>query len=234
MKLHSHHSLAAAICIAVAVLSQAQARTCRIVFPERPNDFPREVHLYDGTQNHSIMVPSKNFSPVLQLPDGDITIALLSEPVEEAADVPAGAASLLIPENISDLYILVTPTEGAKNLPISLTLVDASPARLKPGQTMWLNLTGKNIQANLGDNRVLIDGKRHVITEKPVPESGYYKASFSLIPEEDGAKPQLFTNQNWWHDVKSRHMGLILDQGGKLPSIIMLRDFRAPNTPGSQ
>ncbi|MDX1679296.1 MAG: hypothetical protein R3242_01080 [Akkermansiaceae bacterium] len=217
----------------MALVAQIDARTCRIVFPERPDAFPDQIHLFDGSNSHAIRVPSRNLSPVLELPDGKITISLTENPVAGAAEIPQTAPHLVIPEKITDLYLLVTPKEGAGNLSVNLLTVDASDAQLKPGETLWLNLTDTNVQANLGDSRVLIDAKRHITSQKPVDKSGYYEAHFFILKGED-EEPQAFARQSWWHDVDSRHFGLIMDNGGKLPMIMIFRDFRAPEAPESE
>ncbi|MBT8045216.1 MAG: hypothetical protein KJO79_09725, partial [Verrucomicrobiae bacterium] len=49
-------------------------RTCRVVFPEKPSNSPRFVYLYDGKDNHKLYLSPVNFSDVVELKSGDITL----------------------------------------------------------------------------------------------------------------------------------------------------------------
>ena len=200
-------------------------RSCRIVFPERPKDAPKMAYLFDGKTSRQISLPSANFADVIALPPGDITILLTPNEVTGAEEPPAGAPSLAITEGIRDFYIHVTADPANPLLPLRLNLVEFGNGKLSPGETLWINLTDHEIQAKLGENTMTAAPKSEVVAKAPQPESGYYRAEFTYRPDAGGDfKPM--TEQNWWHDAKSRHLGFIVNAEGKLPKIYFFRDFR--------
>lgn len=200
-------------------------RTCRIVFPERPNNSPKEAYLFDGKGSQQVSLPSMNFSEVVTLPAGEIVIALTDSPITDPETVPPSAPKLRIPETVQDFYILISPDPSNPALPLGMKLVNAGEGKLKPGETLWFNLTDHRILANLGESKMSVDPKSLTISKDPLPASGYYAAAFAYQPNAKGSV-QRITEQHWWHDAKSRHIGFIVSSGGMLPKIYFYRDFR--------
>lgn len=200
-------------------------RSCRIVFPERPKDAPKVAYLFDGKKSYQVSLPSANFSEVIALPAGEITILITPNEVTGAEEPPTGAPSLAITEGIGDFYIHVTADPANPVLPLRLNLVDFGNGKLSPGETLWINLTDHEIQAKLGENTLTAPPKSQVVAKAPQPESGHYRAEFTYRPQA-GGDFQPMTEQNWWHDAKSRHLGFIVSDEGKLPKIYFFRDFR--------
>jgi hypothetical protein len=210
-----------------ATAEPAKKRTCRIVFPDRPNDAPKAAYLFDGKASQPVNLPSMNFSEVIGLPAGDITILMTPTAITDSENLPRDAPKLKITGDVEDFYILITADPLNTTLPLRMELVDASAGKLKPGETLWSNLTGHEIVADLGGSKMSVAPKGHTVSKDPVPSSGYYKAEFSYQAEGKGDF-QTITEQNWWHDTKSRHIGFIVNTEGKLPRIYFYRDFRAP------
>lgn len=200
-------------------------RTCRIVFPERPNDSPKVAYLYDGRKSQQVNLPSMNFSKVIGLPRGELTLLLTPDEVTDPENLPPNAPRLKIPENVQDFYIFMSPDPSNPVLPLRMNLVNTSDGRLEPGETLWFNLTEHRIVAMLGDNKMSITAKNSTVSEDPIPESGYYRAKFAFQPQSKGEFFKI-TEQHWWHDTESKHVGFIVPTGGKLPRIYYFRDFR--------
>jgi hypothetical protein len=200
-------------------------RTCRMVFPERPNDAPKMVYLFDGKKNQQVFLPSMNFSKVISLPAGELTLMMAKDEILDLENLPTGVPTLKITEDVRDFYILVTPDASNKELPVRMRIVNASDGKLKPGKTLWFNLTNHRIVAKLGESKMMVDPKGWTVTNGPMPKSGYYRAEFGYQVEAKG-KPLRITEQQWWHDANSRHLGFIIPSGGRLPKIFFFRDFR--------
>jgi hypothetical protein len=219
--------------LAAAAIGQAQAagaepktsRTCRIVFPERPNDAPKFAYLFDGKESQRVTLPSMNFSEVIALPPGELILRMTSTQVTDPETFPQGAPKLKIAENDRDFYILVTPDPLNTELPLQMNKVDTGGGKLKPGETLWFNLTNHRIVAKLGESKMSVAPKNRTVSPSPVPSSGYYRAEFAYQPQGKGDF-QRITEQHWWHDVKSRHIGFMVNTGGRLPRIYFYRDFR--------
>ena len=200
-------------------------RTCRIVFPEQPNKAPKAAYLFDSQSSRRVYLPSMNFSKVLTLPSGELTLYLTSSKIANSEDLPAAAPQLKVPEQVSDFYILLSPDLSNLELPLQMRLIATSQDDLKPGRTLWLNRTDHKIRAKLGQTEVIIGSKEEIVSKAPSPGSGYYHAELSFQPEAKGGFRKI-TEQQWWHDADSRHLGIIANTGGRLPEVYFYRDFR--------
>lgn len=204
---------------------QAKSRMCRLVFPERPRDAPKSAYLFDGAKSHRVTLPSMNLSEVIELPDGELTIALARHEINDPKVLTPGAPVLKIPESTTDFYIIITPNPQNQDLPVKMNLVNTGGGKLNPGETLWYNFTEHRIAAKLGSNDMSVDPNGRTISKDPIPSSGYYIARFAYQAQGTGTFAPI-TEQQWWHDANSRHLGFIANSGGKLPKIYFFRDFR--------
>lgn len=220
-------ALVGAGCLLFTNVLNAEPRTCRIVYPERPRGAPKMAYLFDGKDSHRANLPSNNLSPVMELPTGDLTLAMTPDEVGDPGALPPDAPQLKIPGSVADFYILVTPDPENPVLPVQMELVDPGGGGLKPGQTLWFNRTDHQIVARLGDAELLVKPRDRAISTQPAAESGHYTAEFEYQVNGEGPLAPI-TEQRWWHDAASRHLGFIVSTGDKLPKIYFYRDFRAP------
>ncbi len=218
--------LSAAFLICASAL-HAKPRTCRIVFPERPEGSPKIAYLFDGSKSQGVSLPSMNLSEVIEMPRGELAIAMLASAISDPELLPPQAPVLKIPEGVKDFYIIITPDPENKTLPIKMNLVDTGGGKLKAGETLWYNFTGHRIAAKLGSAQMTVDPQGRTISKDPMPASGYYVAQFAFQANGKGAYAPI-TEQSWWHDANSKHLGFIYNTGGKLPKIYFFRDFRDP------
>lgn len=200
-------------------------RTCRIISPERPNNAPKTAYLFDGTKSKRVALPSMNFSEVIELPAGELTLILSPRDISDPEVIPPNVARLTLSKDVTDFYILISPDPENKDFPIKMNLVDASGGKLKSGETLWYNLTEHRILAKLGNTKMSVSPKGRTISKNPAKASGYYRAEFIYQVKGKG-KPARITEQSWWHDAESKHLGFILSSGGRLPKIYFFRDFR--------
>lgn len=203
------------------------ARTCRIVFPERPQTAPKVAFLYDGNKNHAVTLPSMNLSEVIKLPDGELTLAMTRTEITDPEVLPPNSPLLKIPEDVTDFYIILLPDTKNKDLPVKMNMVNTGGGKLKPGETLWYNFTSHKIVAKLGRADMSVDPMGRTISRDPIDASGYYVAQFKYLADGKGPLAAI-TEQSWWHDADSRHLGFIVNTGGKLPRIYFFRDFRLP------
>lgn len=227
-----HSLLFALLTLLLCHFAQAdQGRICRIVFPERPQDAPKFLHLFDGKNSQEVELASMNLSPTYKLASGAIQLKLLTAQVEDPKEVPPDAPSVDIPADYSDFLLLVLSDPNNKIAPVKLEAVNLDSENFKIGQTLWVNRTDKTIEGKLGEQTLLLEPASSKIlgapvSDKGVPTSGYYSASFTYQVDEKGVFEPI-SEQQWWHDANSRHLGFIVDTGGKLPKIFFFRDFRA-------
>lgn len=211
---------------------EATHRNCRIVFPGRPADAPKRLHLFDGTSSQEIELPSMNLSPVYNLPAGAMHLKLLTSKPEDSESVPPDAPSIEIPENYHDFYLIVSRDPENKIAAVKLKAINIETANFKLGQTLWINHTDQTIEGKLGDRILSLGPDSSKILDAPFinksePTRGYYHASFTYqVRDKETFEP--ITEQQWWHDATCRHLGFIEHSGGKLPKIYVFRDFRDP------
>jgi hypothetical protein len=216
--------IATIFCVLMGIL-QAKPRTCRIVFPERPQNSPKVAFLFDGKKSTSITLPSMNLSEVIILPGGLLTLALTDQEISDPKLLPPTAPRISIPENVMDFYIIMMPDPKNPPFPIKMNLVDAGDNKLKASETLWFNFTEHKIIAKLGTSDLSVEPKNRAISQAPAPASGYYIARFAYQTNGAGALSSI-TEQSWWHDASSKHVGFMVNTGGKLPKIYYYRDFR--------
>jgi hypothetical protein len=203
----------------------AQTRTCRLLYPDRPQDAPKTAYLFDGTKSHRVTLPSMNLSEVIELPAGELTLAMTAVEIADAKLLPPAAPQLKIPEKVADIYIIVSTDSNRAELPIQMEWVDASDDVLQKGQTVWRNFTQDRIIAKLGVADLSLDPLNVKVSAAPAPASGYFNASFTY-QIRGGGEPRPITEQSWWHDANCKHLGLVMGTEGKLPTIKFYRDFR--------
>jgi hypothetical protein len=203
----------------------AQSRSCRLVFPERPQNAPKVAYLFDGKVSQPVTLPSMNLSEVIELPSGELTITITADKISDPEALPPKSPSLKIPEIIRDFYIIITPDSENTAIPIKMNLVDTGAGKLKPGETLWFNLTEHRIAAKLGIIKMSVDPKGRTISKDPAATSGYYTAQFVYQANAKGEYVPI-TEQSWWHDTTSKYLGFMVNTGGKLPKIYNFRDFR--------
>jgi hypothetical protein len=202
-------------------------RTCRIIFLQRPVDAPREVHLFDGEASRKVALPGMNFSEVVKLPPGNISLGMTPDAVAAPEDFPKDAPTARIPEGITDFYLIVVSDPENKILPVRMLPVDAGDQQLKAGQTLWINLTTDAIAGKLGNETLRVPPGKRVVGKAPMSASGYYKAAFAYQPGGEGEYLPIM-KKSWWFDANSKSLGFIIASGGRLPRIFTFRDRRIP------
>jgi hypothetical protein len=166
-----------------------------------------------------------NLSEVIEFPAGELTIALTTDKISSAEALSPDAPLLRIPETLMDFYIILTPDPQNKHIPVKLNLVDAGAGKLNPGETLWYNFTQHRIIGKLGGANMSVDPGGRAISKEPLPASGHYAAGFTYQVNGNGPIAPI-GEQFWWHDAASRHLGFIVNTGGKLPKLYFFRDFR--------
>lgn len=219
-------------CLLFGYAHAAPERTCRIVFLDRPADAPKSLYLFDGETSREVELPSMNLSPVYKLAQDASELRLLAAKVENPKDIAQDAPSVEISPKFNDFVLLLLSDPSNKLAPFKIEVIQLASEDFKIGQTLWTNHTDKTIEGKLGDQSLSLEPLSSKILDAPnsdqgVASSGYYKATFTYQAEQNGDFAPI-TEQQWWHDANSRHLGFITDTGGKLPRIYYFRDFRLP------
>lgn len=213
---------------AVTALEGQAGRTCRIVFPLRPPDAPEEAFLYDGTASHKVALPTMNFSDVIHLPEGKIHLKLAKQAVSSGAMPLEGIPQVELPEEVKDVYLVIQTDPSNADWPLRMTVLDGGNERVKPGHTLWLNLSGCRIEGEMGTRQFSIAPGEQAVSLPPLESSGYYKAEFRYQPDPSGPFVSVM-KKSWWLDIQSKNLGFIMPSHVGVPRIFTFRDHRMPS-----
>lgn len=205
---------------------EEQKRTCRIIYLMRDGDDPTEAFLFDGNMSHKVQLPSLNFSEVIELPSGKITVGMSSESVDATEGFPDGAPTVTIPEQVTDVYLLLHKDPENKVFPIKMRTLNIDDKNLKPGHTLWINLSSHTVATQMGEEKTVIPPSKISISKPPLKASGYYMAQFMYQKNSEG-KFHPVMRKSWWFDATSKNLGFIVDTGGRIPKIFTVRDHRS-------
>jgi hypothetical protein len=209
---------------------EAAIRTCRILFIDRPANAPKTLHLFDGTGSQEVELPSMNLSPLYKLATGDIRLKLLTSKVDDPKEISPDAPSVDIPAKYTDFFLIVYHDPENNITPVKLKAFNMASDDFKIGHTLWINDTDNTIEAKLGQQALSLGPHDKKNMASPSGDtspqvSGYFHVSFTYQADKNGPFAPI-TEQQWWHDANSRHIGFITKSGGKLPKIHFFRDFR--------
>jgi hypothetical protein len=210
--------------------SGAEEKTCRIIFPDRPQNAPQEVYLFDGEVSHKIALPSMNFSEILKLPAGDLELSITADAVSESAAITKAAPQVKIPAGMKNFYLVVLSDPGNTTMPLRMLPLDSGDDHLRPGQTLWVNLTAHRIACDYGDCSLDIPPDTNVVGEPPLKDSGYFKVKFRYQPNASGDFLPVMQKSAWF-DAQSKNLGFILNSNNRFPRIFTIRDYREPKNP---
>lgn len=226
--------LIAALSVSSLTLTAAEAaeaakeetqRTCRILLVGNPPETVKDAYLFDGTNSHKVPLSSLNFSEIITLPPGEITLALSPATGQAAVDFPDAGPSASISDQVKDFLLLVKSHSDNPNQLLELTVIDVSNNRLKPGETLWINQSPHNISAQLGLDKLTIPAMKRSIWRPSQKDSGYYKASFKYQRNGKGEFLSIM-RKSWWFDASSKNIGFIVETEARLPKIYTIRDHR--------
>jgi len=210
-----------------ALAATAPERTCRILFLAGPDDAPQKLQLFDGARCREVDLPRMNFSKVYQLPGGPLNLRLLPSPPDDPTKIPPAAPGVAVPEGMTDFYLLLTSDPANTIAPVRMQVINAGNDKLKPGQTLWFNLTKNPVGGTLGSEKLAIQPSARTILNAPTTGNGDYPVIlFYRIPGDEHLYPLCETK--WRHDPRSRSVAFIIAENGtRAPRVMVFPDFRA-------
>lgn len=203
-----------------------QKRTFRILFLNGPDSAPQALHLFDGVSSREVELPRMNLSPVYELPAGNLTLSLLPAALADPAELTPGAPAAKVPETVGDFYLLVSSDPSNQVAPVSLRVIDAGAARLRPGQMLWFNLTDHQVGGRLGTEKLIIQPKSTATLDPPAVGAKGYPVNLAYrIKDKEHLYPICETQ--WLHDPRSRSLAFIFAKPGtRTPRVYVFSDFR--------
>jgi hypothetical protein len=200
------------------------ARTCRIVFLNAPDDAPAKLHLFDGKKSREVELPNFNFSPVYPLPSGGLILRLLPAEVSDPAQVSTDAPSLAVPETVTDFFIIVSSDPENKIAPVKMEILDAT--KLGKGRLLWSNLSPNTFDGQIGSEKLELAANSTLILEPPASKNEDYAVSVSFrMPDDERPRPLVDTK--WRQASDGRTVVFVIQkEGARIPRIMGLQDLR--------
>ncbi len=209
-----------------ATHGQGENRTCRIICFDRPQGAPATMHLFDGTSTQEVEVPGMNLSKAYKLPQGRISLALLPAPLADPAQLPPGTPTVLVPEEATDVYLLVVYDPSKEDAPVSLHLADANAEQLRNGRTLWINLTKQEVSGTLGTQSLDLKPMARALTDAPRDDAGAYDVSLGYRVEGE-EQLRTISETRWQHNPAARNLGFVIKKdASRIPRIFVLSDIR--------
>ena len=197
------------------------ARTVRAIFLQPPAGAPDKAFLFTGSKSSEIALPSRNLSPEITIPNGELTLAILPASLPEGGEVPEGAQTLKIPEAWKRCILIFLPAPKRSVFPANVLLVNSSDANLPKGNTIIYNLTDNTIQGKFGKTLPALQVKpRGTATLKPPRKDtgSYYAIVDCILPETQ--ERIAVARSNWAHYEDARQILFVIpNPGRKIPNI---------------
>lgn len=221
------HTLACLLLV-FFVTQEISARTCRIIFLDRPAAAPKSLYLFDGKEIREVELPRLNLSPVYRLPEGNLNLRFFPNAPTDLETIPEEAPSVRIPESAKDVYLILTSDPENTVAPVRIQAVSADAATVSRGQMLWFNLTDKHVGGKVGSQNLdLKPGTRERVRE-PRQGSGNYPIELYFMIRGDTHLHPL-SESNWRHDPRSRSLVFVAANGNRrAPRIYSVSDFRMP------
>lgn len=197
----------------------SQARKVRAIFIQPPDASLAKAVLYTGKDYAEIELPSRNLSPEVDLPDGDLAVAVLTARPAAGQPIPPDAPKFSIPESWGRCILLFFPDPARQPLPLRIVPVNASTSDFPMGHTKIYNVTGANVVGKFGDEVLKIAPGQTGSFKAPV--SGFASYPVAIDCQFPGEKdPLAICRTNWQSDPEARQIMFVTPSPGyKVPRI---------------
>jgi hypothetical protein len=216
--------------LSLASMLQAQenVRTCRILFPNAPQQPAGSYYLFDGQTSQEVTLPRLSFSPVYKLRPGDIKIWLLTTPVGKPEEIPPGSPEVTVNAATKDIYLLIITDPENRVLPMRMEVVNANYDKIRLGEMLWINLTPKHLAGTVGKAPLNLAANSSALLKAPASSHEDYPVEIYFRVTNDDRTHPLIESQ-WRHDPRSRSVVFVYDEGRRrAPRVMSFSDFRIP------
>jgi hypothetical protein len=215
----SRFVLTAALLVGVFSLPASAARKARAMFIQPAGEALEKAILFTGKAYVEVELPQRNFSPEVDLPDGELVLAVLRKPLDAGQEVPADAPQVKIPEAWSRCLLLFFPDPSNKFFPARVIPVNASAADFPKGHTLVYNVSSAAVMGKFGSEVVTVRPGKSASLKPPVANFGDYPVEIDCIFPGD-EKPSSVCRSTWQHDPEARQILFVTPAPGyKVPRV---------------
>ncbi len=198
----------ASVVTAVALLSSvlpSSARTIRTIFVEPPPNTPEKVFLFTGKEYIETELAFKSLSAEIEIPAGQLALAVLPNKLAADAKVPEQAPKITIPESWDRCILLFFPDPANSVLKARVMPLNASQGDFPKGSTRIFNVSNAAIYAKFGAEGAKITPGQVATVKAPRSGFGDFPVAVDcMLPGE--TKPRALCRTSWQHDPESRQI----------------------------
>ena len=211
-------------CLLALAMPSTAARKARAIFISPGGSPLQKAVLFTGAHYADVELPQRNLSPEVDLPDGDLLVAILPSPLAEGEKLPAEAPKIKIPAAWARCILLFFPDPSNRVFPARVLPVNASAADFPKGHTLIYNVSTAAIMAKFGDVLVSVKPGGIASLKPPIPGFGDYLVAIDCLLPGD-TKPTAICRSSWQHDPDVRQILFITPTPGlKFPRVWGLPD----------
>lgn len=197
----------------------AEARKVRAIFIQPPGQVPEKAVLYSGKEFVEIELPQRNLSPEVNLPDGELVLAVLPDRPAQGSPVPADAPKVKIPEAWKRCVLLFFHDPSNPRFPARIIPVNASTADFPKGHTRIYNVSRATVAARFGDIPVKVEPGQTGSVKPPVSGEGDYPVAIDCAFPGD-TTPTAICRSQWRHEPDARQILFVTPvEGYKAPRV---------------
>ncbi|MCB1131668.1 MAG: hypothetical protein KDN05_11095, partial [Verrucomicrobiae bacterium] len=205
-------------------MASEAGRTVRAIFIQPPDKAPEKALLFMEGGSVEIELPSRNLSPEVDLPAGDLSAFVLSEAPPAGEKPPQGAQLVRIPEAWSRCILLFFPVPDNKAFPARVIPLNASTGDFPLGHTLIYNVSPAKVAAKFGDLRVEVKPGGTASLKPPLARFGDYPVAIDCLFPGD-SKPTSICRSQWQHDPEVRQLLFVTPAPGyKVPRVWSILD----------
>jgi hypothetical protein len=210
--------LGAAAMLLVLALS-AEAREARAIFIQPPGTVPEKAVLYSGKDFVEIELPQRSLSPEVNLPNGELVLAVLPERPPQGTPIPTDAPKVKIPEAWKRCILLFFFDPSNPRFPARVLPVNASAADFPKGHTRIYNVSQATVAARFGAVPVKVEPGRTGSVKPPISGEGDYPVAIDCTFPGD-TTPTAICRSQWRHEPGARQILFVTPaEGYKVPRV---------------
>lgn len=212
------------------ILTALPATACKVkaIFVQPPVAVPEKAVLFTVQKSEEIELPQRNLSVAVELPAGDLTVAVLPEKPTQS-EIPAGAPKIKIPEAWTSCILLFFHDPANSVFPARVIPVNTSAADFPLGQTVMFNVSTATILAKFGSEIIRVNPGQSGTVKPSSSEDGNYLVAIDCAYPGD-KEPIAVCRSTWPLEENARQIMFVTpvpDQ--KVPRVWSVLD-RAQDT----
>ncbi|MGJ8654822.1 MAG: hypothetical protein ACSHX6_00115 [Akkermansiaceae bacterium] len=189
-------------------------RTAQILYFKAPKEAPKTAVIYHAEAPPlEVTLPRNNFSSSIELAPGEVVLRFVPSILAEDTEFPQNAPSIRVPKGWKKILILAFNDPQNPVMPIRFEVVNANPAKLGPGDRMFINFTNNRVFGKVGSKKLTLKAKSTAVIKNAAQPNEEYNVQIDRV-DPNTKKRLTFIRQMWRHSARRRSLILIYSPAG--------------------